>query len=101
MYKLLVFGAIGGLVPDVLRIIAAGRQGMILDVLKKVIFYVSLALLAVIGALAVLLVGAGSLKEAFAIGFGAPEVISRLGALAGQADRGVGQKVSLFDWWKY
>jgi hypothetical protein len=103
MDKLVLLGAVGGLLPDVLRIIAAGRQGTMPDSLKRAIFYISLVLLAGIGALAVWLVGAGSPKEAIAIGFGAPELISRLGAAAGQVDHGAegAQRVTLRDWWKY
>ena len=104
MVKLVLLGAVGGLLPDGLRIIAAGRLGTMPGYLKTAIFWISLVLLAGIGALVVWLVGAGSPKEAIAIGFGAPELISRLGAAAaGQADRDAesGGKVSLLDWWKY
>jgi hypothetical protein len=103
MDKLVLLGAAGGLLPDILRIIAAGRQGTMPGFLKTGMFWMSLVLLAGIGALAVWNFGAGSPKEAIAIGFGAPELISRLGAAAaGQGDRGTeGAKVSLLDWWRY
>ncbi|MGH7741604.1 MAG: hypothetical protein ACRENS_06225 [Candidatus Eiseniibacteriota bacterium] len=97
----LIWGVAGGLVPDLLRIIAA-RTGPVPSYLKSRFFFVSLALLALLGGLAVGLIGAGSPKEAFAIGFAAPEIISRLGAKSaggqaqGMAARGIR---SVREWW--
>jgi len=82
-----VLGAIGGLLPDVLRLIK--ERDHLQAYLGSGGFYLSLVLLAGVGALAAYIAPAGSVKEAVAIGFAAPEFLSRLGSNTGQpAERG-------------
>lgn len=105
MDKLILLGAVGGFLPDILRIVAAGREGTVPAFLGKGIFWVSLVLLAGIGALVVWVFGAASPKEALALGFGGPELISRLVGSIGQTDRtgeeGPQPGLTLSDWWRY
>lgn len=100
-----LFGAVGGLLPDVLRMIKAGQDGQMPTYLKSVMFYVSLILLAGVGALVGWLGQAKSVQEALAYGFGGPEVLSRLLStkhLPAQVDRGEPgkpSKVRIWQWW--
>lgn len=100
MNEYLICGALGGLLPDILRLITKLREGTIPDYLKTKAFWISLVLLALVGGVAVWLVGATTPKEAVMIGFSAPEVISRIASQGKQVDRGEGKELHLLDWWK-
>ena len=103
-WTMVAFGCIGGLLPDILRVIQ-GRHGAVPAYLKSPMFWISLILLALLGGLAAWLLAASDVKQALAFGFGAPEIISKLlGRLAGGPDRGVDRgddqaKIGLLDLW--
>jgi len=102
MNELVYFGALGGLLPDILRLVTTLRTGKMPDYLKTPAFWISLPLLAIVGAVAVWLAGATTAKAAVAIGFSAPEVISRIAGQTTQVNRGGAEgKLSLLDWWKF
>lgn len=95
----LILGAVGGLLPDVLRIVGSRHDGRVPAFLRSLKFWFSLVLLAGVGAFAAWLLGAAATKDAFIYGFTAPEVLSKLAATAaGAADRG-GGRMSILDWW--
>jgi hypothetical protein len=70
-------GALGGLLPDVIRF-AKNRQNGFPEWFKKPGYWVGLAVLVVLGGLAAWLGQATDLKTAIAFGFSAPEILSRL-----------------------
>jgi|SRR5581483_3068030 len=90
--QLIVWGCVGGALPDVIRIIK-GRYGDTPGYLKAPMFWFGLLLLVALGGFVAWLGGAKELKEALAYGYGGPEVLSRLLSVketGGTADRGVG-----------
>jgi len=70
-------GCAGGLLPDVLRLVD-GRYGPPPEYLGRAIFWTSLVILTLIGGLAAYLVQPASVAEALAVGFSAPEILSKL-----------------------
>jgi hypothetical protein len=80
-------GVAGGALPDVLRIIKQRYTGFP-EWLAQPGYYVGLLLLLALGGLAAWLGGATEWKSALAMGFTAPEVISRLVSAQGDATRG-------------
>jgi hypothetical protein len=89
-WTLIIFGCVGGLLPDILRIIQDRYNLTIAAYFKSPMFYISLILLALLGGFSAWLLGAADVKQALAYGFGAPEIISRvLGKIGGNVDRGV------------
>jgi len=103
---LIAFGCIGGLLPDILRIIQNRYELTLPAYLKSGMFWLSLILLTFIGGFSAWLLAAGDVKQALAYGFGAPEIISKLlGKIAGPVDRGVDRgvdgksKLELFQLW--
>jgi len=98
--EMIGWSCLGGVLPDVLRIIAA-RHDDTPAYLKKPFFWISLALLVGVAALAGYLSHPKDVVAALAVGFGAPEIISKL---AGKpSDRGGTGKSSLGSdlrsWW--
>jgi len=90
---------LGGILPDILRIIAARYDGPP-KYLRKAFFWIGLALLVVLAGATALLVQPKGTVEALAVGFGAPEIISKL--LSRPADRGAGTGslvANLRSWW--
>lgn len=76
--QIILFSLLGAIIPDVLRIIKARHDPQLPAHLKSPSFYVGLALLMGIAIAAVYLSEAKTTKEALAIGFSAPEIVSRL-----------------------
>jgi len=73
-----LFGATGGLIPDVLRAISERHQPGPPDYLTSWFFWVSLVLLAGIGGGACYLLEPQTTISALAIGYSAPSIISNL-----------------------
>lgn len=99
---LIVLGGLGGLIPDILRLIKIGRAGRnVPKFLSKLMFWISVVLLMLLGAFVSWLLGANDYKEAVAYGFAAPELITRLVASPTEADRGEirGDTKGLLNWW--
>lgn len=100
VYEMVGFGCLGGILPDILRIIAARYEGPP-KYLGKLFFWVSLLLLVILAGGTAFLVKPTGTIEALAVGFSAPEVISKL--LGRQADRGDGKETSMVSdvrsWW--
>lgn len=74
----LLWGAAGGVLPDVIRLARQRHNLALPPYVKKWNFYVGLTLAVVLGAVTAALLGADSITEAVAYGYGAPELLSRL-----------------------
>lgn len=92
------WSCLGGILPDVLRIIAARYEGPP-KYLKTLFFWFSLLLLVAVAALAGYLSHPKDVVGALAVGFGAPEILSKL--LGRSGDRGFAQGLvaNLRAWW--
>ncbi len=76
-WTLVSFGALGGLLPDLVRFVKNRQKGFP-EWFSKVGYWVALLFLVILGGLVAWLGGAGSWKAALAMGYAAPEIISRL-----------------------
>ncbi len=74
----LLWGLIGGLLPDVLQLIQADKRANAPEYLKKPWWWVTLAFTIAVGGLAAYLLDPANEGQAIAFGFGAPELIRRL-----------------------
>src|SRR5687767_6313449 len=98
-YESLAFGGIGGILPDVLRIVAARYDGPP-KYLSSLFFWVSLVILVVLGGVTALAIRPTDMVAAFAVGFGAPEIISRVLARPGDRSPDAPLLTQLRSWWK-
>jgi hypothetical protein len=102
--KIVVLGFVAGIIPDVLRMVKLATVGAPAYV-KSWFFWSSLVVLGLLGAFACWLVNPTGVLEAFAVGYSAPEILSRLGGKIppGLSDRGDGAgrpKIdTLLGWW--
>jgi len=78
MLKIVIFGCIGGLLPDILRLIKSRYRNRLPKYVKNLNFLLGVILLAGIGGMAAWILGAQGPKEALAYGFAAPELFSKL-----------------------
>lgn len=93
-----IVGALGGLLPDVLRFIKGRHEGFP-NWFRKGGYWVGLALLVVLGGVAAWLGNAKQWQAALALGFGAPEFFSRLAGSESATVRGSGSGFALRRWW--
>jgi hypothetical protein len=89
---LVIYGSLGGLLPDALRLIRERKRRQVPAYLRSGSFWLSLVLLGLLGGLAAAVLNADSPTQALAFGFAAPELFSR--AIAATAERG-----ELRQWW--
>lgn len=73
-----LFGAIGALLPDVIRIIKDRHNAELPPYLKSLNFYIGLLFAVALGAGVSVALAPADLKAALAYGFGAPEIVTRL-----------------------
>ncbi len=78
MNEFLLYGLIGGAIPDLLRIINNRYQLSLPAYLKSINFYLGFIFLLVLGMVTVQLLEANSITEALSYGYSAPQVISGL-----------------------
>jgi hypothetical protein len=78
--SVILLGCLGGLLPDVIRLIKLRYEEFPPEYLKRPLFWIGVALLVAIGGLAAWALGAQTPKEALIYGFAAPELFSRLAA---------------------
>jgi hypothetical protein len=95
----LLWGAVGGVLPDVIRLVRRRHDVALPPYVKRGSFYVGLALAVVLGAATAALLGAGSVTEAVAYGFGAPELLTRLLSSAGTEAGRITPWRMLRAWW--
>ncbi len=75
---IILIGCLGGLIPDMLRIVKGRHEAKLPEYLRYANFWLGLVLLVVIGGLAAWLAEATEVKQALAYGYAAPELISRI-----------------------
>lgn len=80
--NVILLGCVGGLLPDVIRLIKLRYEEFPPDYLKRPLFWVGVILLVAIGGLAAWAMGAQTPKDALIYGFAAPELFSRLASKA-------------------
>jgi hypothetical protein len=96
-WTFVALGAVGGLLPDLIRFVKDRQKGFP-DWFRKVGYWVGLLLLVVLGGFAAWLGGAKTWQAALAMGYAAPEIISRLVGSDSPDLRGFGG-FSLRKWW--
>ena len=79
-WQFILLGAIGGLIPDIVRLTKNWDTIPATVTLWEIAFYQSLFLLAFPGGFAAWLFAAATAKEAVGIGIAAPTLLSQLGA---------------------
>ena len=107
---ILLLGCVGGLLPDVLRIVKNRHNSSLPDYFKQPMFWLGWFLLVLLGGFAAWLLTAQDAKQAVAFGFAAPELLSNLGAKPEEpgrtdidrGDRGEAprQPFKLRSWWQ-
>jgi hypothetical protein len=101
---MLAWGFVGGVMPDILRVVALRFKGAP-TYLGSWFFWVSATVLGILGVLACWLVNPAAAVEAFAVGYSAPSILSRLGSevpdkVRDREDRTARPEVkSLRQWW--
>lgn len=78
MNEFIVYGLIGGAIPDLLRIINNRYQLQLPAYLRSLNFYIGFTFLLVLGMVTVQLLSANSIIEALSYGYSAPQIISGL-----------------------
>lgn len=81
MARFVIAGCVGGLVPDLIRLIKGPVDGFY----KTRTFWVQLIAQVALGGIAAYFLSPESIKEAFTYGFSAPEVMTRLAATGASA----------------
>jgi len=103
LWQTVALGFLGGVMPDILKLVALRMQGAP-NYLGSGFFWASFVILGLLGLLACWLVSPGAPIEAFAVGYSAPSILTRLGGEvpAGVRDRGkdlAPSKLTLRQWW--
>jgi purine-cytosine permease-like protein len=97
----LLWGAVGGVLPDAIRLVKERHNEALPPYVKSLNFYVGLVLAVALGAATAALLGAASVQEALACGFGAPEILTRLFSSpgTGPGPARLGAMQTLREWW--
>ena len=102
---MLVYGALGGLIPDAIRLVRSRHDPALPPYLRSAGFYLGLVVCAVLGALAAWMLGAADIRQALACGFSAPEILTRLLSRTDGVPKsalgpaGAARPMALRDWW--
>ncbi|MEX3954175.1 hypothetical protein AB4Y40_41720 [Paraburkholderia sp. EG287B] len=99
VYSTFFLGAVGGAVPDILRLIKVRHDG-VPKYLRTKFFWAMALLLSLCGGLVALFSHPVGIKEALAFGFSAPQIISGLLG-SSDADRGSARDLwsKMRAWW--
>ena len=101
-YWAAILGGVGGILPDVIKVVNKRTQARPIY-LTHGFYWVSLAILALLGAGAAVLKGAGDPIEALALGAAAPTLFSRALAIEEDAHLGTAAPKSIIrrirQWW--
>jgi hypothetical protein len=101
-----LIGCLGGIVPDILRIIRNKYKADIPEYLKNVNFWLSIVCSVIVGGLTAWISGAGTAKDALIIGYASPSILAQLaaGIIPEQKERGLREIKEaprrLLDWWR-
>lgn len=94
-----LLGCLGGLLPDVIRIIKNRHKLSIPEFLRTGNFWLGLTLMVAIGGLAAWIFSPSSAKEAVIYGYAAPQLFSSLAAEEIKNTRIKSLSLSIRDWW--
>jgi len=102
--SLFLLGCLGGLLPDLLRIVRNRHKVHMPAYLRKGNFWLGAVLLVLVGGLAAWVLGAASAKDALIYGYASPQLFSHLaGSLSSEAvERGGKPREAPFNllkWW--
>lgn len=104
--SLFLLGCLGGLLPDILRLIRNRHKIKIPAYLRTLNFWVGTILLVAVGGLTAWILSAETAKDALIYGFASPQILSQLAASARteRVERGGGEEerdtsFSLLKWW--
>ena len=100
-WTFVLMGVLGGLLPDLLRLIKVLRQPKIKKVFSKPGFYLSWVGLGLVGGIAAGLLDSQSVKEALLIGFSGPEILSALASRKKEEieTKGGKETFDVRNWW--
>lgn len=102
--SLFLLGCVGGLLPDILRLIRNRYQIQVPAYLRQTNFWIGVILLVLIGGLTAWILGSGSSKDALIYGYASPQILSQLaaGATSERVERGEQKRIpfSLMKWWR-
>ncbi|RWP58615.1 hypothetical protein [Mesorhizobium sp.] len=98
-FSIILWGAVGGLIPDVLRLIRS-RHGQAPDYFGHWHFWMALVLMVALGALAAWLSAPTKVFDAIAYGIAAPAVFEGLLADKSKEPR-LNESSNLIDSWRY
>lgn len=103
---LFLLGCLGGLLPDILRLIRNRHKIRIPTYLRKLNFWLGTILLVGVGGLTAWVLSAETAKDALIYGFASPQILSQLAAAARveRVERGVREwenetPFNLLKWW--
>ena len=94
-----LLGALGGALPDIIRIIKGRYKLKPPKYLKSLNFWLGFILLILLGGAAAWLFGAQDVKSALAMGFSAPEIFSNLASKSEDEEKKKDPKFRLRGWW--
>lgn len=104
--SLFLLGCLGGLLPDILRLIRNRHKMSIPVYLKKLNFWLGTILLVAVGGLTAWILSAETAKDALIYGFASPQILSQLAASTrserverGENDREREAPFNLLKWW--
>lgn len=104
--SLFLLGCLGGLLPDILRLIRNRHKIRIPTYLGKLNFWMGTILLVAVGGLTAWILSAETAKDALIYGFASPQILSQLAASARleRVERGVNDQTrevqfNLLKWW--
>ena len=93
-WTFVALGALGGVLPDVLRIIKSSRENVAAAYLRRIEFYLGLVGAILVGGLVAWLLQASKPLEAIAYGFSGPAILTKLISKAdGQAGDSGGEMI--------
>ena len=103
IWSTIALGFLGGVMPDTLKLVALRTQGAP-NYFWSGFFWGSFVILGLLGLLACWLVSPGAPIEAFAVGYSAPSILTRLGGKVPASVRTRGKvvapsKLTLREWW--
>ncbi|MBN1777983.1 MAG: hypothetical protein JW811_07665 [Clostridiales bacterium] len=105
-WDMILFGCIGGIVAELLRIVKNLKEVSAKETSDIMTSLLSMLILAVVGGLTVYVIGESikTVLDALLVGYAAPEILSRLAAnkVPTLVGRGVRTKTAnVFEWWRY
>lgn len=102
--SIFLLGCVGGLLPDILRIIRNRYRVQIPAYLRQTNFLIGVILLVLVGGLTAWILGSESAKDALIYGYASPQILSQLaaGATSERVERSERKRIpfSLMKWWR-